>query len=62
MQAYAGSRQLANRLASDLVQPSREQTMPLARIDLHNGKDAAYREDIGRAVYEALVSGRYAEA
>jgi phenylpyruvate tautomerase PptA (4-oxalocrotonate tautomerase family) len=30
--------------------------MPLVRIDLRKGKDAAYRQDIGRAVYEALVS------
>jgi phenylpyruvate tautomerase PptA (4-oxalocrotonate tautomerase family) len=30
--------------------------MPLVRIDLRRGKDAAYRQDIGRSVYEALVS------
>jgi phenylpyruvate tautomerase PptA (4-oxalocrotonate tautomerase family) len=30
--------------------------MPLARIDLRKGKDAAYRQTIGRVVYEALVS------
>jgi phenylpyruvate tautomerase PptA (4-oxalocrotonate tautomerase family) len=30
--------------------------MPFVRIDLRKGKDAAYRQDIGRAVYEALVS------
>jgi 4-oxalocrotonate tautomerase len=30
--------------------------MPLVRIDLRKGKDAAYRQAIGRAVYEALVS------
>ena len=30
--------------------------MPLVRIDLRKGKDAAYRQDIGRVVYEALVS------
>jgi phenylpyruvate tautomerase PptA (4-oxalocrotonate tautomerase family) len=30
--------------------------MPLVRIDLRKGKDAAYRRDIGRAVYEAMVS------
>jgi phenylpyruvate tautomerase PptA (4-oxalocrotonate tautomerase family) len=29
--------------------------MPLARIDLRKGKDAAYRQKIGRVVYEALV-------
>jgi phenylpyruvate tautomerase PptA (4-oxalocrotonate tautomerase family) len=30
--------------------------MPLVRIDLRKGKDAAYRQAIGRAVYEALVT------
>jgi hypothetical protein len=30
--------------------------MPLVRIDLRKGKDAAYRQDIGRTVYEALNS------
>jgi 4-oxalocrotonate tautomerase len=30
--------------------------MPLVRIDLHRGKDANYRETIGRVVYEALLS------
>jgi phenylpyruvate tautomerase PptA (4-oxalocrotonate tautomerase family) len=30
--------------------------MPLVRIDLRKGRDAAYRQDLGRAVYEALVS------
>jgi phenylpyruvate tautomerase PptA (4-oxalocrotonate tautomerase family) len=29
--------------------------MPLARIDLRKGKDAAYRREIGRVVYEAMV-------
>jgi phenylpyruvate tautomerase PptA (4-oxalocrotonate tautomerase family) len=29
--------------------------MPLVRIDLRKGKNAAYRRDIGQAVYEALV-------
>jgi 4-oxalocrotonate tautomerase len=29
--------------------------MPLVRIDLRKGKDAAYRHEIGRVVYEALV-------
>jgi 4-oxalocrotonate tautomerase len=29
--------------------------MPLARINLREGKDAAYRREIGRVVYEALV-------
>ncbi|HEX3983708.1 MAG TPA: tautomerase family protein [Acidisoma sp.] len=29
--------------------------MPLVRIDLRKGKDAAYRQNIGRTVYEALV-------
>jgi 4-oxalocrotonate tautomerase len=32
-----------------------EKTMPLVRIDLNKSKDAAYREEIGRVVYEALV-------
>jgi phenylpyruvate tautomerase PptA (4-oxalocrotonate tautomerase family) len=56
MQAYAGNHPSANRPASDLAQPSGEQTMPLVRIDLRKGRDAAYRQDLGRAVYEALVS------
>ena len=30
--------------------------MPLVRIDLRKGKYAAYRQEIGRVVYEALVS------
>ena len=30
--------------------------MPLVRIDLRKGKDAAYRQQIGRVVYEAMVS------
>jgi len=30
--------------------------MPLARIDLLRGKDTAYRQAIGRVVYEALVA------
>ncbi len=30
--------------------------MPLARIDLRKGKDAAYRQAIGRVVYEAMLS------
>jgi phenylpyruvate tautomerase PptA (4-oxalocrotonate tautomerase family) len=30
--------------------------MPLVRIALRKGKDAPYRQDIGRAVYEALDS------
>jgi 4-oxalocrotonate tautomerase len=30
--------------------------MPLVRIDLRKGKDAAYRQEIGRAVYEALIN------
>jgi 4-oxalocrotonate tautomerase len=29
--------------------------MPLVRIDVRRGKDAAYRQEIGRIVYEALV-------
>jgi 4-oxalocrotonate tautomerase len=30
--------------------------MPLVRIDLRKGKNAAYRQEIGRIVYEAMVS------
>src|SRR6516164_6749977 len=29
--------------------------MPVVRIDLRKGKDAAYRQEIGRVVYEALI-------
>ena len=29
--------------------------MPLVRIDLRKAKEAAYRQEIGRVVYEALV-------
>jgi phenylpyruvate tautomerase PptA (4-oxalocrotonate tautomerase family) len=29
--------------------------MPLVRIDLRKGKDAAYRQAVGRAVYEAMI-------
>ena len=29
--------------------------MPFARIDLRKGKDAAYRREIGRVIYEAIV-------
>jgi 4-oxalocrotonate tautomerase len=30
--------------------------MPLVRIDLQKGKDAAYRRNAGRIVYEAMVA------
>jgi 4-oxalocrotonate tautomerase len=30
--------------------------MPLVRIDLRKGKDAAHRQEIARVIYEALVS------
>jgi 4-oxalocrotonate tautomerase len=30
--------------------------MPLVRIDVRKGKDVAYRQEIGRVVYEGLVS------
>src|SRR5262245_35123514 len=30
--------------------------MPLVRIDLRKGKDAAFRQEIGRVVYDALIS------
>jgi 4-oxalocrotonate tautomerase len=29
--------------------------MPLVRIDLRKGKDASYREQIGRVIYDAMV-------
>ena len=31
--------------------------MPLVRIDVRKGKDAAYRQEIGRVAYEALAVG-----
>jgi 4-oxalocrotonate tautomerase len=30
--------------------------MPLVRIDLRKGKDATYRQQVGRVVYEAMVA------
>ena len=30
--------------------------MPLVRIDLRTGKDLTYRQEIGRAVYEAMLA------
>ena len=30
--------------------------MPLVRIDLRKGKDLTYRQEIGRVVYEAMVT------
>ena len=30
--------------------------MPLVRIDLRKGKDLAYRQEIGRVVYEAMFA------
>ena len=30
--------------------------MPLVRIDFRNGKDATYRQEVGRVVYDALLS------
>jgi 4-oxalocrotonate tautomerase len=35
---------------------SGEKDMPLVRIDVRKGKDAAYRQKIGRIVYDALVN------
>jgi phenylpyruvate tautomerase PptA (4-oxalocrotonate tautomerase family) len=32
-----------------------DKTMPLVRIDLRKGKDATYRQQVGRVVYEAMV-------
>jgi 4-oxalocrotonate tautomerase len=34
---------------------NKAKTMPLVRIDVRKGKDVAYRQEIGRVVYEALV-------
>jgi phenylpyruvate tautomerase PptA (4-oxalocrotonate tautomerase family) len=34
---------------------TRRTAMPLVRIDLRRGKDAAYRQQVGHAVYEAMV-------
>ena len=30
--------------------------MPLVRVDLQKGKDAAYRRKVGQIVYEAMVA------
>jgi phenylpyruvate tautomerase PptA (4-oxalocrotonate tautomerase family) len=30
--------------------------MPLVRIDIRKGKDAAYRKEVGRVIYDALLS------
>ena len=30
--------------------------MPLVRVDLRKGKDAAYRQEIGRVVYESMIA------
>jgi phenylpyruvate tautomerase PptA (4-oxalocrotonate tautomerase family) len=35
---------------------SGDEIMPLVRIDLRKGKDASYRQQVGRVVYEAMVS------
>ena len=40
----------------DLLKPQWRKTMPLVRIDLQKGKDAAYRQKAGRIVYEAMVA------
>jgi phenylpyruvate tautomerase PptA (4-oxalocrotonate tautomerase family) len=50
--AYAGVGPLAAESALTL----RRTAMPLVRIDLRKGGDATYRQEIGRAVYDALVS------
>src|SRR5258706_12436398 len=44
------------KLAAKRTKTTRRTDMPLVRIDLRKGKDAAYRHNIGRVVYEALVS------
>src|SRR3984957_21341924 len=57
-----GSRILGSKarrcLSADLAAGAkiRDQPMPLVRIDLRKGKQAAYREAISRIVREALVS------
>jgi phenylpyruvate tautomerase PptA (4-oxalocrotonate tautomerase family) len=33
----------------------RSAVMPLVRIDLHKGKDATYRQNVGRVVYGAMI-------
>jgi 4-oxalocrotonate tautomerase len=33
-----------------------EKTMPLVRIDLQKGKDASYRKQAGKVVYEAMMA------
>jgi 4-oxalocrotonate tautomerase len=33
--------------------------MPLVRIDLRKGKDAAYRQQIGRVLHEALIGSLF---
>jgi 4-oxalocrotonate tautomerase len=35
---------------------NRRRGMPLVRIDLRKGKDAAFRQEVGRVVYDALLS------
>jgi len=30
--------------------------MPLVRIDIRKGKDAAYRQEVGRVIYDVLLS------
>jgi phenylpyruvate tautomerase PptA (4-oxalocrotonate tautomerase family) len=44
-------------LSTDSAAPyQRREIMPLVRINLRKGKDAAHRHNIGRVVYESLVS------
>jgi 4-oxalocrotonate tautomerase len=38
------------------VRNEMESAVPLVRIDLQKGKDAAYRQKVGRIVYEAMVA------
>jgi 4-oxalocrotonate tautomerase len=40
----------------EVVLENRRRTMPLVRIDLRKGKDAAFRREVGRVVYDALIS------
>jgi phenylpyruvate tautomerase PptA (4-oxalocrotonate tautomerase family) len=54
LQAYAGNGAAREPVGS--APSTGDRIMPLVRIDLRKGKDAAYRQQIGRVVYEAMVS------
>ena len=56
IQAYASIGVLALFVENPIAAlRKKEKIMPLVRIDLPKGKEAAYRQEIGRVVYEALV-------